>query len=133
MLLNDTALNEVPINGATAEARRRRKVLAASPPYRINPLTGMNRRGFFEGPYKAPVEKDACRLILERSLPENYSIQSFRYKPWGVPRDSVVEVVVNTPCGADTLEFRVPIDNYQRTWGGRIPKVMSDFLRATYP
>ena len=133
MLLNETAINEVPINGELAATRRRRKVVADSPPYRINPLTGMNGRGFFEGPYKAPVTKDACRLILERSLPENFSIESFRYKPWGFPQDSVVEIKVATPDGTDTWELRVPIDQRQMPWGGPIPKAMSDFLKAMYP
>jgi len=99
----------------------------------VNPLTGRNGRGFRISNPVASVEKGHCRIVAERALPAGYSIVSFRYKPFGVPRDSVVEIKVRRPNTAvDTLETRVPIDPGGSVWGGPVPAAMARFLKDRY-
>lgn len=98
----------------------------------INPLTGRNERGFREGAYNAKAEKQACREILQKGLPDGYTIASFRYKPLFGPGDTNVELTVTTPTGTDTHIVRVPIDNEGRTWGGRIPNLLRRWLKKRY-
>ena len=100
----------------------------------VNPLTGVNGRGFRGPQYSKAAEKLACRDILQKALPAGYTLVSFRYKPFGFPQDSVTEIKVQPPVGPEqTFEARAPIDKDGRTWGGSIPSVLAAFLKAQYP
>ena len=133
MLINGSAIDEVPINGDIGAAANTVRHKLATPPYRVNPLTGMNSRGFIVGPYNPIIEKQVCLALIEHALPVDCAVESFRYKTWGFPGDSVVELKILTPVGTDTHEVRVPIDRNQTPWGGPIPKAIADFVRAMYP
>ena len=100
----------------------------------VNPLTGVNGRGFRGPQYSKAAEKQACRDILQKALPAGYTLVSFRYKPFGFPQDSVTEIKVQRPdLTIDTFDPRAPIDKDGRTWGGIIPTVLAAFLKAQYP
>ena len=101
--------------------------------HQVNPITGVNSRGFHVQPYDLAAEKRATAQRLRRALPAGYTLVSFRYKPFGVPRDSVVELKVDTPGGLETVEVRAPIDFAARPWGGRVPEVLVAFLKQRYP
>ena len=99
----------------------------------INPITGMNGRGFLGREYNLIAEKAACRQILQKALPTGYVLVSFRYIPFGFPQDSVTEIKVRRPdTTVDTFNPRAPIDRNGRPWGGLIPGVLAKFLKAQY-
>lgn len=98
----------------------------------LNPFSGLDDRGFQRGTYTDPVWKQYIIEQITKVLPAGWSVLFMYYSPERAPEPIVKLFLTKPDTSTVEHEIQVPIDPKLRKWGGRVPKVLVDFVRLTY-